>query len=436
MRDSLVTLAGALLSFFLLVSLMSPQVDQRYVSRPTTEDSGKHGLKALYSWLGHNNVNSHSLRKPVTRIHQDDLPATGNLLIVSLPFSTEPLDSEWTALNHWISNGNTVLVLAGMYHIPQWAEGYEWSRESEIISAIEYLTAEEFTLESDDIDGINDQEKEFDLTELQASIQAFKPSPYRLYPAIEHSLFDNVYELESWNTPGVYQYKDEIDDIQSVQWSIDSESSRLALRLMSGESQQLPAMWLLPVGRGFIYLSAFPDLVSNRVLKQQDNARWFANLLAHTVSSDGYVIFDDYHFGLSDLYDPEAFFADSRLHNSLLFIGAFWLIYALGRSPRLAPVKKHASKPATTDFIEAMAGFFTRRVRSRTLAKQLAQRLLEEISQRTQLEGELLWNWLHDHPDVSEHDLQRLRHASGHTPGRINLIQLTRSIDRIHKVLT
>jgi len=177
-------------------------------------------------------------------------------------------------------------------------------------------------------------------------------------------------------------------------------------------------------------------LISNSVLKEQDNARWFAQLLTHTVADSGYVIFDDYHFGLSDLYDPQAFFADKRLHNSLLFIGAFWLIYALGRSPRLAPVKKPVNKPATTDFIEAMAGFFSRRVRSRTVAKKLAERLLEDIRQHTQLEGDSLWRWLHDHPGVSERDLRRLQRASGYVPGHIKLIQLTRCIDRIHKVLS
>ena len=295
------------------------------------------------------------------------------------------------------------------------------------------MTAEEFILQRDDIE---DSRAEFDLTDMRDTVQAFKPSSYRLHPAINHSLFKETVELETWHTAGAYQYKDEIDEIQSAYWSVDSESSRLALRLMYGESRQQTAMWLLPIGSGWIYLSAFSDLVSNSVLRQHDNARWFANLLTQSLAEDGYVIFDDYHFGLSDLYDPDAFFADKRLHNSLLFTGAFWLIYALGRSPRLAPVKKRMRKPATTDFVEAMAGFFTRRIKPRAIARKLAENLLEDISQHTRLEGESLWGWLDDHPDVSQHDLRRLQRASGYAPGRTNLIQLTRSIDRIHKVLT
>jgi len=433
MRDTLITLAGALLSFIVLVSLMSPRTEQAVVSRPTTEDAGRHGLKALYSWLAQNDFNIHSLRTPVTRIDQQTLPASGNLMVVSLPLAREPLDSEWLALNNWIREGNAMIVLTSLYHIPQWSKTREWSREDDIQDAINKLTAEEFTLQRD---AIEDSEAEFSLVDMQESIQAFKPSAYRLYPAVEHSLFNEVYELESVHTPGMYQYKNEIDEIEEAYWKIESESSRLALRLVYGESQEHTAMWLLPVGKGWIYLSAFPDLLGNGVVKQQDNARWFTNLVSHTVSNGGFVVFDDYHFGLSDLYDPDAFFSDDRLHNSLLFIGAFWLIYALGRSPRLAPVRNRSIKPATRDFIEAMAGFFTRRIKPATIAHELSTRLLENISTHTQLSGDSLWNWLHDHPDVSQRDIQRVQHASGRMPGKTKLIQLTRSINRIQKVLT
>lgn len=432
MRDTLITLAGALLSLFLLVSVMSPQTEQQTISRPNTEDAGKHGFKALYTWLLENNINTHSLRKPVTRIDQEALPATGNLMIVSLPLARAALDSEWSALNRWVRDGNAILVLASLYHMPHWSNSHKWIREHEIRDAVASLTAEEFTLSRDVLE---EEASEFSLADVQESIQGFKPQPYWLYPAIDHSLFSEVYELESMHTPGIYQFEDEFDNLQASYWSIESESARLALRVIYGEEQEQTAMWLLPIGKGWVYLSAFPDLVSNSVLKHQENARWFANLLSNTVADGGYVVFNDYHFGLSDLYDPDAFFSDHRLHNTLLFIGAFWLVYALGRSPRLAPVRKQTIKPANRDFIEAMAGFFTRRIRSRTIARELATRLLDDISTRTQLKGDSLWNWLHDHPDVSEHDIVRLQRASEQVSGRTKLIQLTRSISRIQKVL-
>jgi hypothetical protein len=432
MRDTLITLAGALLSLFILVSVMSPQTGQQIISKPNTEDAGKHGLKALHTWLLENNINTHSLRKPVTRIDQEALPATGNLMVVSLPLAREALDSEWSALNKWISNGNTAIVLASLYHMPPWSNTHQWVREPEIRDAVAGLTAEEFTLQRDVID---EGESEFSLADMQESIQAVKPQPYWLYPAVDHSLFSGVYELESMHTPGVYQYRDELDNLRASYWSIDSDAARLALRVIYGETQDQTAMWLLPIGKGWIYLSAFPDLVSNGVLRHKQNARWFANLLSHAVTDGGYVIFNDYHFGLSDLYDPDAFFADYRLHNTLFFIGAFWLIYALGRSPRLAPVREQTTRPANRDFIEAMAGFFTRRIRPRAIAHELATRLVDDISNQTQLKGDSLWNWLHDHPDISEHDILRLQRASGQASGRTKLMQLTRSISRIQKVL-
>ena len=432
MRDSLVTLAGAGLSLLVLVSLMMPPSEPISVSRPTSEDQGKHGHMAVRRWLEENGVNTYSLRRPFTRIGQTDLPAGGNLMVLSLPLAREALESEWAALNRWINDGNTVLVLAGLYHLPQWIRSHEW-RASDLVDAIESLTAEEFSLQRN---YPGEVATELDLADIQSSFQAFRPAPFHLYPAIEHALFNNIHELESWRTPVVYQYKDESDAIQSAFWTIESPSARLALRLLYGEIPQQTAMWLLPLGNGWIYLSAFTDLISNSVLKQQDNARWFANLLEQSVTADGYVIFDDYHFGLSDLYDPEAFFADSRLHNTLLFVGAFWLIYALGRGPRLAPVNERSSKPASTDFVEAMAGFFTRRIKPSAIAGELADRLLEDIHRHTQLEGDSLWSWLQDHPNVQERDLRRLQRARGLVPGKTGLLQLTRSIHRIHKVLT
>ncbi len=432
MRDSLITLAGAFLSLFLLVSVLSPPPQQQQYSRPTTEDEGKHGLKAVYRWLTENNVNVLSLRKPFSRIDQENLPVSGNLMVLSLPLVREALDSEWQALNEWISNGNSVLVLAGIYHLPQWSEGKEWFRESEIITATEAITAEQYTLQRDYVE---DSETEFDLTDLQQSIEAFKPSAVQLHPAAEHALFRDVTALQSWRTPGLTPQDDQNDADDHAHWSIGSESSRLGLRLLYADTRQQTAMWLLPVGSGWVYLSAFPDLISNRVLDQQDNAHWLANLLALSVADDGFVIFDDYHFGLSDLYDPDAFFSDKRLHNTLWFIGAFWLIYALGRSPRLAPLKQQQRGLTTADFIEATAGFASRRLKKRALARYLATRLLEELGQRTRLEGGALWRWLRDHPAVSEHDIRRLQRATGDVSGSVKLVQLTRSIDRIHKVI-
>lgn len=426
MRDTLITLAGALLSFFLLVSIMMPQQEQVRLSRPTTEDTGKNGLKALHSWLRQNNVSTHSLRKPITRIEQDELPQTGNLMIVSLPYAREALDTEWTALNEWIERGNTVLVLASIYHAPAWGSDGFSSTE------IKMITNDEFSLYEESVESV---ESEFDLEDVQESIKSFKPAEIELRAAIDHPLFTNSASLSSWHTPALYPPEDNMDEVQHSYWYIDSESSRLAMQLMHGESNDHTAMWLLPVGNGWVYLSAFPDLVSNSVLKEDNNAQWFANLVSLALGGDGVVIFDDYHFGLSDLYDPEAFFSDDRLHKTFLFVGIFWLIYAFGRSPRLAPVRQQIIRPATRDFIEATAGFFTRRIKPRTIARELAVRTVDEISHQTQLHGEALWNWLQDHPDVTRQDVNVLQRASGYIRGRVKLFKLTRSIHRIHKVL-
>lgn len=426
MRDTLITVIGAFLSFFLIVSVMVPQQEQARISVPTTEDNGKHGLMALHNWLRQNDVATHSLRKPVTRIEQDELPYAGNLMIVSLPYAREALNTEWAALNEWIERGNTVLVLASLYHTPAWGGGIS-------AAALKKITGDEFSLYREPVEKAD---SELDLDDVQRSIESYKPAEIELHAAmIDHPLFSSSPVMSSWQTPALYQYRDEMGEEQGNYWYIDSDSSRLAMRLIYGESKQHTAMWLLPVGNGWVYLSAFPDLVSNSVLKEENNAHWFANLVSLTISGNGVVIFDDYHFGLSDLYDPEAFFSDDRLHRTFLFIGAFWLIYAFGRSPRLAPVRKQVTRPAARDFIEATAGFFTRRVKPRTIAEELAVRTVDEIGHQTQLHGKELWRWLLDHPDVTQQDVTLLQRASGYLSGRVKLFKLTRSINRIHKVL-
>lgn len=109
-------------------------------------------------------------------------------------------------------------------------------------------------------------------------------------------------------------------------YAIESDSARIAMNLLSVGNQASDidgksAMWLLPVGRGWMYLSAFPDLLGNNIVKETNNARWLTQLLKLHLSESGYLIFNDYPFGLSELYDPEAFFSDSRLHNTLLQSG-------------------------------------------------------------------------------------------------------------------
>ncbi len=85
-QNILITLAGVLLSVVLLLNVLVPQQQNLPVSRPTSEDKGKHGQFAIYEWLARSGVRTYSLRKPVHRLQENDLPYSGNVMLISLPY--------------------------------------------------------------------------------------------------------------------------------------------------------------------------------------------------------------------------------------------------------------------------------------------------------------------------------------------------------------
>lgn len=449
-QNLLITIAGVLLSMVILLNVLVPQQQNISVSRPTSEDTGKHGLFAIHKWLTSSGVRTFSLRKPVHRIKENDLAYSGNVMLISLPYANQALESDWSAINQWIEQGNTAVVfVAGLYARP------EWTVPGDVFASIKKLTADEFLLsrnkftveEVDDIDNSGEQDGGFELGDLQSQLDLFKPKRLKLSPAIRHPLFENIEALDAFYLPLLMQSQ-EVDDGQAekVYYSIESESARLGMRLLTIEDSASPdeadevlsdmaghyVMWLLPVGDGWIYLSVFPDLLANNVLKQTRNAQWFTQLLQLHLSPSGFVVFNDYPFGLSELYDADAFFADKRLHYTFAFIGLFWLIYALLFSPRLAPAHTVKNLTGNKDFVEAVAGFLSRRVKNRAVAKALSMALIEELQAKTQLKGKQLWDWLQDHPDIFNDDVDLLKRACGYEKGKVKLMQLTQTINRIY----
>ncbi|HHO59671.1 MAG TPA: DUF4350 domain-containing protein, partial [Thiotrichales bacterium] len=301
-RDSLVTLTGVLLSVFVLVNVLVPQQSSKPVSRPTTEDRGEYGLYALHQWLRQSGVKTLSLRKPLNRVGPDELPPRGNVMVLSLPYAREALVSDWTALNQWVMQGNTVLVMAALYSLP------DWIVHNDIFESVQRLTGDEFVLQRKSYAMSNDMTPP-DLDTApgwQQALDRWKPARIRLRPAIEHPLFENIDSLDSFYMPALLSPDDSDKEnnvqrqsnatagiaatdsggsLQGAYYTIDSEDARLALGLMTAADEAvssrsfLPAdtavMWLLPIGEGWVYLSAFSELLGNGVVKQTQNVRWF-----------------------------------------------------------------------------------------------------------------------------------------------------------------
>lgn len=428
MKERLITLLTALAALGLSVFLLAPpQPPAPRVSLPTSEDRGSSGLKGLYTWLQRERVAVISLRKRYTELPRLTAPAQrGSLLIVSAPARTDITPAERQALKHWIAEGNSLLILGAVYDRPNWAESdtdfyelkkllrdFSWSLVSD--------TAEPAAPERQDFASKTFKEK---VAAVQAEVKAHIPAEERLSAFSRQPLLFGVEHVAAQTVP----------ELLRKSWALSTENNdNLAFSLLKRSDGKGDAVWQIKAGEGQIFLALTPDLFSNTRLNHADNARFFVNLLGQALSKDGKLLFDDYHFGLSELYDPEAFFKDTRLHQTLGFLGVLWILYVIGYSDRLAPVRVPPVKLSMRDFIDATAGFFARRVQQRALAAELVKHLLLDIRLGRRLsDEEQTWRWLEHHPQIPAGQLALLRRAVAQR--RISLTRLTNAIIHIRSV--
>lgn len=337
MSDRLTTLAGALGALLLLVGLMYVPQPTPTVSRPTSQEGGENGYLALQTWLQRAGVETRSHRRRFDKLDADQgLPASGNVMLTTLPYAKPLREDEVQALHRWIEAGNTLLVLAGLDETVNW---HEASLSAEFPDDLAALTGLEF----DPL--LDDEDEPVEVGDLFDGHQhTFSPQPL-------HPLMNDVAQLRG-----------ESDSMTFVWVPRLSETPFFVLRLGREDQYGIDAFWEMPRGDGHIILSASSTLFSNRMLGEADNAQFFRNILSWHLRPGGVVVFDDMHQGLSELYDPEAFFADPRLHKSIAFVLVFWLLYLLSGSSRLAPRIETSLSARQTDLVSAIGGFMERKL--------------------------------------------------------------------------
>ncbi len=123
MSERLITLAcalGALLLFVILFVQPQSGFDVRSsVPRPTTDESRDSGYYAAAAWLRAAEVRVESLRERIDTLSaRVYLPVRGNMLVVTLPGTDTYKLAEARALQSWVRNGNTLLILAALADNP------------------------------------------------------------------------------------------------------------------------------------------------------------------------------------------------------------------------------------------------------------------------------------------------------------------------------
>jgi hypothetical protein len=295
-RERLTTLGLSLAALLLFLTLFvrGGGFDNRTASVPTSIERGDNGLMGAMNWLREEGVRTLSLRERFGSLaKRHDLAARGNLLIVTLPAVTSFRNDEAVALDQWIRNGNTVLILAAISDRPAWArERNVLDKDLQLLTGVELelvrtrdhpraktvqppprpAAGKANSAPPPEHDGESTSERIVEAAQVLA-----KPRRSTLVANRAHRFLENV--------RAAYAFSDYAPRTWNVKVPRDGFLLSLAHAAESGEG----VLWILPDGPGTLIVSGFGSVFSNRALGQADNARLLANIVAAVVSSEGAV---------------------------------------------------------------------------------------------------------------------------------------------------
>jgi len=433
MKERLLTLAGAALAFYMVYILLLPKPApfEPRISYPTTEDRGRHGLAGAWRWLQQAGVNTLSLRERYHALSANpDLPRDGNLLIISLPYRLPSRDWEEQQLLTWLQEGNSVLVLASLSDWPEWADHGNSVRHTLRLLGLSLTGGVHPDVQEEETIDETEPETETEIeTETKPEAKPDTAEPRKLVPAFTHPLTRDLDHVQA-----------EWKKTEGLGWSFEGAAEQRSLLVLLADSQSNdPALWLGRVGSGRMIISRHADLFGNVSLGQGDNARLLANLVENSLGEDGYVIFDDMHHGLSTLYDPEAFFDDSRLHHTLWFILLLWLVYLLGHTNRFQSLTHKPRRMQLVEHVRAIGNFLARRLQPATAARRILLHFFNDIRRYHGLprNGQPVWEKLAGYQQLDPRDLAQLKslYQRAEQQQSVNLIKLDQLVKSIRKQL-
>ena len=425
MRERLATLACALGAVLLLGTLVlrGDALAARRASLPTSIEHADNGLLGLMSWLQSEGVRTLALRERFGALSaKAALNSKGNLLIVSLPAVSGVRPDEAVALDRWIRDGNTLLVLAAMRDRPGWAQfPFAMANDLELITELRLApSAEPRTAGRSERGerGANGkrggESAAARLTRLTSELSS--PEQSTLVPNRAHPYFNGVARALAFS------------DYAPVRYTLAIPRDGFALSLAHEQGGVEDAFWVRPLGEGTIIVSGFGSLFSNRALGKADNARLLANVIAAGLGADGTVVFDDEHQGLSDDYDPERFYRDPRLYATLGVVIAVWLAWVLGAT-RLQTPRARPAAPREAELVRTTGLYLARVLRPAAAARHLLEQFLQRLSStvgRSASDPVQLWEWLESSPRLTHGEARQLRawHAAACANRRVPLIRL------------
>jgi hypothetical protein len=407
LNERLVTAAGAIAALLIVVGLFSYETGRETTTFPTSLETGPNGYGALRLWLESAGVPTVSLRAPLT-----DLPAsTGHILLTTGPFEKPFSGDETTELLGWVAQGNTLIIAAALNDTPDWS--LERRGSGSFIDDLAMLSGTRFEAALDDTGEAVEQGSLLSETELLLEPGA-------------HPLASDISKLMM------------VSDSTASVWMPDDDSLAPGSPILFEPRTGLPAAWADRHGSGQVILIGSASLFTNRAIGLADNRTLLTNLVRQQMSAEGRFLFDDFHQGVSELYDPEAFYSDPRVGVSVLFILLFWFVYMAGTQSRLMPVREETPLPRQEDLVAASGGFMARKLTTADTALMMFDAFSAELKERGLIgDGGDPWHYLSTSPLVGHRNIEALRglHAKADRGAKVDLKEIHNHIENMREAL-
>lgn len=412
MNERLITAAGALIALLLIVGMFVQPARELPVTLPTSVEGGGNGYLGLAEWLEAAAVPTYSLRLRYEALADAQaLAGSGHVLLTTPPYTRPARADELAALLAWVAAGNTLIVAAALNDTPDWSGAAD---ADGFIPDLALMTGARFEAALD-----------------SAGEQILVGQP--------NGEVDVYFLGEAYSShplaAGVTEVVAVTDGIASI-WVPGEEAP--GVPFLQEASSGLAAGWTREEGRGHVITLAAGSLFANRAIGRADNRLLLKNLIRWHLGPEGRFVFDDQHHGLSEIYDPEAFYSDRRLGYTLLFLLAFWFVYMVGTSNRLLPVRAARNVPKQGDLIRSMGGFLARKLPANGAASLLFERWFDELGRRAGSgEQKAVWNYLAASPLVDAAALAEVRelHENYQAGGGVDVRRLHNLIMGINEAI-
>jgi hypothetical protein len=430
-RERLLTLLCALGALLLFATLFvrAEAPDAQRSGRPTTAERRGNGLMAAMTWLRGEGIRTLSVRERFdTFAKRRDLPATGNLMVVTLPVAIPFSVTELSALDGWVHAGNTLLVLAALSDRPDWGRsGILFHSDLQALTGLEVRAVRGAEHPAPEEAPADPQQGDPGAQLLRATRALARPQAGTLVPNRPHAYLRGVGSATAWS------------DYPPQSWAVTIPPDGFVLAFAHQRENGAEVLWVRTLSAGTAIVSGFGSLFSNRALGLAQNARLLANIVGSTVTPAGAVLFDDEHQGLTAAYDPAKFYRDPRLYATLAVAAALWLTWVLGGT-RLRLREARSRAPREAELVRATGGFLARVLRPPAAARRMFEHFfahLRALTRRPRQDAEPPWEWLEQHPRLAPEDVRQLRewYAGAYSDQRVPLARLHNLIVRTERQL-